>query len=236
MEFKQVPNTYRPIPFWSWNGKLESEETRRQVRLMSDAGIGGFFMHARGGLQTEYLSDEWFRNIAAAKDEGKARGMRPWAYDENGWPSGFGGGLVCGKGAAFQQKYLRMEKTPTHPETQIFAGENCAFYYEVNPFYIDVLDAAVVARKLNDRGILLPESGCYDSIRNRLSDYIKLTRINQSKSLLAETTMAVRDISNTCGFSGVTYFRSLFKTYVGIAPGQYRKMHRKTAQKEVSKG
>ena len=41
---------YRPIPFWSWNEKLEPEELRRQVRAMHDAGLGGFFMHARGGL------------------------------------------------------------------------------------------------------------------------------------------------------------------------------------------
>ena len=54
MDFKTIKNDYRPIPFWSWNEKLDVEETRRQVRLMKDAGIGGYFMHARGGLLTEY--------------------------------------------------------------------------------------------------------------------------------------------------------------------------------------
>ncbi len=39
---------YRPIPFWSWNEKLDPEELRKQVRAMYDAGIGGFFMHACG--------------------------------------------------------------------------------------------------------------------------------------------------------------------------------------------
>ena len=98
------------------------------------------------------------------------------------------------------------------------------------------LTAAVVARRLNDRDILLPESGCYDSIRGRLSDYIKQVRIIHSKELLTETNMAVRDISDTCGFSGVTYFRSLFKTYVGIAPGQYRKKYKKKTLEEMSEG
>ena len=53
------PAQYRPIPFWSWNDKLDPEELRRQIREMKKAGLGGFFMHARGGLQTAYLSDEW---------------------------------------------------------------------------------------------------------------------------------------------------------------------------------
>ena len=54
---------YRPIPFWSWNDKLEEQELRRQVRWMKEQGFGGYFMHARSGLITEYLSDEWFNCI-----------------------------------------------------------------------------------------------------------------------------------------------------------------------------
>ena len=61
---KNPPNKYRPIPFWSWNEKLNTEETKRQIEIMEKAGIGGYFMHARGGLQTEYMGDEWFENIA----------------------------------------------------------------------------------------------------------------------------------------------------------------------------
>ena len=38
---------------------------------MKDQGFGGYFMHARGGLQTEYMGEEWFDNIAAAIDECK---------------------------------------------------------------------------------------------------------------------------------------------------------------------
>ena len=40
MNFKNVPSEYRPIPFWSWNEKLDTKETARQVRLMNEAGIG----------------------------------------------------------------------------------------------------------------------------------------------------------------------------------------------------
>ena len=83
MDFKTVDKKYRPIPFWSWNEKLDTEETKRQVRLMDEAGIGGYFMHARGGLLTEYMGEEWFDNVKAAVEEGTDRGMHSWAYDEN---------------------------------------------------------------------------------------------------------------------------------------------------------
>ena len=60
MDQNQIPKKYRPIPFWSWNEKLDTEETARQVKLMDEAGLGGYFMHSRAGLITEYLGEEWF--------------------------------------------------------------------------------------------------------------------------------------------------------------------------------
>ena len=42
-------------PFWSWNDRLEKEELIKQIELMKKSGIEGFFMHARGGLKTEYM-------------------------------------------------------------------------------------------------------------------------------------------------------------------------------------
>lgn len=80
------------IPFWSWNDKLEEQELRRQIRDMKQFGMRGFFMHARGGLGTEYMSKEWFDAVRICIDEAKKQGMEAWAYDENGWPSGFAGG------------------------------------------------------------------------------------------------------------------------------------------------
>ncbi|MCQ2429190.1 MAG: hypothetical protein MJ192_02555, partial [Clostridia bacterium] len=110
----------------------------------------GFFMHARGGLQTEYMGEEWFENVTASVDEANKRGMHAWAYDENGWPSGFGGGKVNGKGEKYWQKYLRVKKfTPDLEDIRgprvIGCFENYCFYYDVNPFYVDTLDGEVIA-------------------------------------------------------------------------------------------
>ncbi len=82
------------IPFWSWNDKLDEAELRRQINNMHEMGMKGFFMHARMGLETKYMSDEWYSAINACIDEARKLGMEAWSYDENGWPSGFGGGKV----------------------------------------------------------------------------------------------------------------------------------------------
>lgn len=144
MNFKEVSQKFRPIPFWSWNDKLDTEETIRQVRLMKECGMGGFFMHARGGLATEYMGEEWFDNVTASVKTAKELGLKAWAYDENGWPSGFGDGKINGRGVEFQQKYLRMEKEKTHKDTAICKSGEHYFYYEINPFYVDVLDKKVI--------------------------------------------------------------------------------------------
>ena len=74
-EIKNIDNKYRPIPFWSWNDKLSTDETVFQIEQMGKQGIGGFFMHARGGLQTEYMSEEWFDNVRASIDKCKEKGI-----------------------------------------------------------------------------------------------------------------------------------------------------------------
>ena len=144
MGFKNVPKNYRPIPFWSWNEKLNTKETLYQVEEMDKVGIGGFFMHARGGLQTEYMGEEWFENVEACAAKCEENGMHAWAYDENGWPSGFGSGVVNGLGLDYQQKYLRCEEGEGSGEHTIANVGGYHFYFDVNPFYVDTLDGKVI--------------------------------------------------------------------------------------------
>ncbi len=82
---------YRPIPFWSWNAKLEASTLKKQILEMKEAGMGGFFMHARSGLITEYMGKDWFESVDVCIEEAERLGMQAWLYDENGWPSGFAG-------------------------------------------------------------------------------------------------------------------------------------------------
>ena len=153
MDFKNVDKKYRPIPFWSWNEKLDVEETKRQIRMMDEAGIGGYFMHARGGLATEYMGEEWFENIKASIEEGDKLGMHSWAYDENGWPSGFGGGKVNGLGVEYQQKSLHCEpfaEDNKNAENTILVKDGVRYFYRVNEFYVDTLDKKVIKKFIDE--------------------------------------------------------------------------------------
>ena len=85
---------FRGTPFWAWNSKLEPAVLREQIRVMKAMGMSGFFMHSRVGLNTKYLSSDWFDCIDACVDEAEKLGMKAWLYDEDRWPSGAAGGLV----------------------------------------------------------------------------------------------------------------------------------------------
>lgn len=142
MDLKAIENKYKPLPFWSWNERLDTNETARQIKIMNASDMGGFFMHARGGLKTEYMSEEWFENVKVGIKEAKKYNMEAWAYDENGYPSGFGDGKVNGLGEEYQQKLLRYERVENSSEkgVTICEKDGYRFYYEINPFYVDLLN------------------------------------------------------------------------------------------------
>ena len=177
MDFKHVEQKYRPLPFWSWNDKLNVKETVRQVNVMNEAGIGGFFMHARGGLMTEYMSDEWFDNIIAASDEAIKLNMYPYAYDENGWPSGFGGGRVNSLGVEYQQKTLYCETYDENKENKntVLIKDGMRYYYVINPYYVDVLDKKVI-KKFVDEIYLEYKKRTGNKIAGMFTDEPQITR------------------------------------------------------------
>ncbi len=126
-EFINPGNEYRGKPFWSWNGRLEEEELIRQIHVMEQMGLGGFFMHSRTGLVTEYLGEEWFQLTNACADEAEKLGMEAWLYDEDRWPSGLAGGIVT-KNPEYRLRFLRLS-TLDGPEfqwhEQILAAFSC---------------------------------------------------------------------------------------------------------------
>ena len=92
--FRSPGPEFRGAPFWAWNSRLDQEELVRQVRIFKEMGLGGFFMHSRVGLNTPYLSKEWFDCIKACVKEAKKQGIQANLYDEDRWPSGAAGSLV----------------------------------------------------------------------------------------------------------------------------------------------
>ena len=107
-EFKNPSTKYRPLPFWSWNETLEPHILKEQILEMKEEGMGGYFMHARSGLTTEYLSEDWYRCIETGIKTAREENLQAWIYDEEGWPSGFAGGLVTAMSKDFHAKFMTL--------------------------------------------------------------------------------------------------------------------------------
>lgn len=106
---------YGSCPFWSWNDKLDTEELCRQIDHMKSLGMTGFFIHARGGLKTEYFGEEWFQAVKTCVKYAEERDMQAWLYDENGWPSGFANRKLL-EDSRNWSCYLSIERTSKFPD------------------------------------------------------------------------------------------------------------------------
>lgn len=114
---------FRPLSFWSFNGDMQEDEIRTQIRQLKEQGYGGFFMHARAGMTLEYLGEDWFHACRVAVQEAKEQGLKAWLYDENGWPSGFAGGLVPALGDDYTAKHLYfIKRPPVKSDGQVLAA------------------------------------------------------------------------------------------------------------------
>ena len=107
--FKNPPKRFRARTFWAWNGKLDAEELKRQIAVLDEMGFGGAYLHARTGLETEYLGEAWMHCVRVCAEEFYRRGMRAWLYDEDRWPSGSCGGKVTDN-PAYRASYLTLAK------------------------------------------------------------------------------------------------------------------------------
>ncbi len=143
LDFSTVDKKYLPHSFWFLNADLNEDEMRRQVALFNSAHVGGFFLHARGGLETKYMEEDWFKNISAATEEAKKEGMHPFAYDENGWPSGFADGKIPALGEKYILKSLCFSRDEVKDKKIILIRDGITYYIDTNPYYVDLLDPEV---------------------------------------------------------------------------------------------
>jgi len=103
--FQNPAPEYRCAPFWAWNRKLYWDEMERQIEVFKEMGMGGFHIHSRIGLDTPYLSDEFMDYVRKCNQKARELDMLTWLYDEDNWPSGFGGGFVT-RNHDYRSRYL----------------------------------------------------------------------------------------------------------------------------------
>ena len=109
--FKNPTAEYRGTPFWAWNSDLKADELARQIEVFKEMGLGGFHMHVRTGMSTNYLSDAFMDLVKGCVDKAKNEEMIAWLYDEDRWPSGAAGGLVT-KDPQYRARCLLMTTEP----------------------------------------------------------------------------------------------------------------------------
>jgi len=102
---------FRGTPFWSWNNRLDIDQLLRQIDVFKEMGLGGFHMHPRTGLATEYLGPDYMAAVKACVEKARKEKMYAWLYDEDRWPSGFAGGLVT-KDEKYRARYLLFTPFP----------------------------------------------------------------------------------------------------------------------------
>ena len=95
--FRDPPASHRTAPLWVWNDAMTRDIIREQLTELKSHGFGGAFIHPRPGLVTEYLSTDWFEQWGHALTIAKTLGLKLYIYDENSYPSGFGGGHVSAR-------------------------------------------------------------------------------------------------------------------------------------------
>ncbi|MAX25775.1 MAG: hypothetical protein CMJ19_14850 [Phycisphaeraceae bacterium] len=115
--FSDPAPTWRAIPFWSLNDRLDLNEIRRQLQAFKRGGFGGAYLHSRIGLLTPYLGEDWWDAMDVGVDECEKLGIEAWFYDEDKWPSGFAGGIVPLQSEDFHARYMaRMPLDRTLPD------------------------------------------------------------------------------------------------------------------------
>src|SRR5262250_1520130 len=86
--FQEPDRRHSIRPFWFWNGKLDPQEIDRQIRQMVEHGVYGAYVHCRGGLETPYLSEQWWGAVGSALLSARENGFALCMVDDFEWPSG----------------------------------------------------------------------------------------------------------------------------------------------------
>lgn len=95
------------LGFWAINSGLNLNRMKLQLLHLSNCGLNGVVFQPRNYPgKPEYLSKEYMDILSELILYAKSIDMCFWIYDENGWPSGRAGGLVCKRYPEAKSYYL----------------------------------------------------------------------------------------------------------------------------------
>ena len=117
--FVNPPAAYRIVPFWFWNSAIDEGEIVRQIREMSEKGIGGFCLSARPGLHIPYLSKVWFERVKLAIETAQAHGLQVWLQDGYPYPGEMSGERITLGYPQYRAQYLTFRETTVQGGQQV---------------------------------------------------------------------------------------------------------------------
>ena len=145
-DFENPPKDARPMVRWWWpGGDVTTDELRREVRILDEAGFGGAEIQAfRIGLKTDvpadvaarvddYATPSFYRKVRVAAEEARDRGLFLDLTLGSGWPFG-GGDVITPELASIELRFTRKALSgPSHfrdrielPPPRPLAGMNLA--------------------------------------------------------------------------------------------------------------
>jgi hypothetical protein len=86
--FRNPVATYRPLPLWYWNSKIEPDELKRQVDEYLKQGVQGAIVYPCTGLKTPFLSEEWWHAWAEILPYARTKGFQLGWHPEFNIPNG----------------------------------------------------------------------------------------------------------------------------------------------------
>jgi len=143
MKFSNPDAIYRPTPFWGLNGRLDAHELKRQIGLFHDKNFGGVYLHPRAGMETDYLSEEYFDALRICIEETEKLGMLSWLYDEDWCPSGKAGNKVARSDPGLAQMYIKKDAGQPRGYTIGQCHDASGNYRQVN---VDVCNKEAIDR------------------------------------------------------------------------------------------
>ena len=91
------------------NHELTDRELISQTEALADAGYECVYAHSRYGLETPYLSEQWFHAIKVIIDSCKHKGIKFAIWDEDGFPSPVAANRVAALHPEYTSQQLRPE-------------------------------------------------------------------------------------------------------------------------------
>ena len=158
--FKVPPLECEVVYSWSWNAPITREGIDERLADISAAGIKSIYIlpipmdfnpeNLRSYLAPDYLSKEFFELVDYALRRAIELGMKPWIYDEGGWPSGGACYHTVRENPNAKLKFLKKEEVFLASDKRFYpSGEDfIALYHGKNRLpddYIASSDITVTA-------------------------------------------------------------------------------------------